>query len=83
MGEMPCSDEDISLYSKAFYGRYRERSLSMAARRTAELASSNDIEGVAVWEQVAQKVKDLAAADGLYLGTAEGISPEGEGGDAV
>jgi hypothetical protein len=83
MGEMPCSDEDISLYSKAFYGRYRERSLSMAARRTAELASSNDVEGVVVWQQVAQKIKDLAAADGLYLGTVEGISRAGESDDTV
>ena len=80
---MPCSDEDISLYSKAFYGRYRERSFSMAARRTADLATSNDVEGVAVWEQVAQKIKDLAATDGLYLGMAEGISPVGESDDAV
>lgn len=66
---MTFSDDDITLYSKAFYRRYRERSLSMAVERTAELASSNDLEGVMVWQRVAQQIKDLAAADGLYLGT--------------
>jgi hypothetical protein len=68
---MSFSDEDIILYSKAFYGRYRERSLSLAVQRSAELASFDDQEGVVVWQRVAQEVKDLAAADGLYLGTPE------------
>lgn len=75
---MTFSDEDIVLYSRAFYGRYRERSLSMAVERTVELASSNDLEGVAVWQQVVQQIKDLAAVDGLYLGTLEATkSPAG------
>jgi len=65
-------DEDIILYSKVSYRRYREKSLSMAVERSAELASSNDHEGVAVWHRVAQQIKDLAAADGLYLDTLDG-----------
>jgi hypothetical protein len=77
---MSFTEEDLILYSKAFYSRYRERSLSMAVARTAELASFNDLEGVAVWQRVARQVKDLAAAHGLYLGTAaEAQSPIGRG----
>lgn len=71
---MSFSNEDIILYSKAFYGRYRERSLSLAVQRSAELASFDDLEGVAVWQRVAQEVKDLAVADGLHLGTLEEAS---------
>ena len=74
---MTFSDDDIVLYSKAYYRRYRERSLSMALERTAELATSNDLEGVVVWQQVAQQIKDLAAAEGLYLGTPDEMSAPG------
>lgn len=79
---MSFSDNDIILYSKAFYRRYRERSLSMAVERTAELASSNDPEGIWVWQRVAQQIEDMAAADGLHLGTPDETPSPGASDDA-
>jgi hypothetical protein len=76
------SDDDIILYSKAFYRSYRERSLLMAVERTAELVSSDDLDCVVVWRRVVQQIKDMAVADGLYLGTPDETPAPGASDDA-
>ena len=59
---MSCPDEDILLFSKAYHERYGHRSYAMALERSAELASCQDYEGVAVWHRVAERIDQLAAA---------------------
>ena len=59
---MSCPDEDLLLLSKAYYERYGEMSCVMALERSADLASCQDYEGVAVWHRVAERIDRLAAA---------------------
>ena len=64
---MTCPEEDILLYARGFYGRYRETAYARAMERSEELGCENDAEGVAVWHRVAAQIKRLAAADGQNL----------------
>lgn len=61
----------IPLLKSLFFRRYRDQSLSMAVERSVELTSSDDLEGAAVWRQVAHQIVQLAAAEGHRLDKSE------------
>jgi len=61
--KMSCPDEDILLFSSAYYSRYGDEAYAMALGRSAELAACQDYEGVAVWHRVAERLDRLAPVD--------------------
>jgi len=60
---MSCPDEEILLYARGFYGRYRETAYARALQRSEELSCQDDPEGVAVWHRVADEIGRLATSE--------------------
>jgi len=61
VGTMYTLDDDIRLYARGFYARYKEMAYSMSLRRAEELSRCGDEDGRKTWMSVAATVREIEA----------------------
>jgi len=53
-------DDDIALYARGYYGRFRDDARWRAADQAARLGAAGDTEGEAVWRRIVVEVERVA-----------------------